>query len=51
VKEYNSFYQAVPILGANVENEKIFRVQLSKKVAETIAAAFHLLGIDMPERM
>jgi arginyl-tRNA synthetase len=30
--------------------EKIFRVQLSKKVADTIAA-FKLLGIDVPERM
>ena len=40
VREYNSFYQAVPILGSNVPNEKIFRVQLSKKVADTIAAAF-----------
>ena len=51
VREYNSFYQAVPILGSNVQNEKIFRVQLSKKVAETIAAAFQLLGIQVPERM
>jgi len=51
VREYNSFYQAVPILGSNVQNEKIFRVQLSKKVADTIAAAFQLLGIDVPERM
>ena len=51
VREYNSFYQAVPILGSNVLNEKIFRVQLSKKVADTIAAAFQLLGIQVPERM
>ena len=51
VREYNSFYQAVPILGSNVQNEKIFRVQLSKKVADTIAAAFQLLGIEVPERM
>ena len=51
VREYNSFYQAVPILGSNLQNEKIFRVQLSKKVADTIAAAFQLLGIQVPERM
>ncbi|KDN56051.1 arginine--tRNA ligase [Flavobacterium seoulense] len=51
VKEYNSFYQAVPILGeANLDN-KIFRVQLSKKIADTIAASFSLLGISVPERM
>jgi arginyl-tRNA synthetase len=51
VREYNSFYQAVPILGSDVANEKIFRVQLSKKVADTIAASFSLLGISVPERM
>jgi arginyl-tRNA synthetase len=51
VREYNSFYQAVPILGSEVEVEKIFRVQLSKKVADTIAASFSLLGISVPERM
>ncbi len=51
VREYNSFYQAVPILGSNDLTEKIFRVQLSKKVADTIASAFQLLGIQVPERM
>jgi arginyl-tRNA synthetase len=51
VREYNSFYQAVSILGEEDLAKKIFRVQLSKKVAETIAAAFGLLGIDVPERM
>lgn len=51
VREYNSFYQAVPILGSNNEVEKVFRVQLSKKVADTIATAFQLLGIQVPERM
>lgn len=51
VKEYNSFYQSVSILGEDDENAKIFRVQLSKKVAQTIKLAFSLLGIDVPERM
>ena len=51
VREYNSFYQAVPILGSNDMLEKVFRVQLSKKVADTIASAFQLLGIQVPERM
>jgi arginyl-tRNA synthetase len=51
VREYNSFYQAVPILGSNDLVEKIFRVQLSKKVADTIASAFQLLGIQVPVRM
>ncbi len=51
VREYNSFYQAVPILGEEDLEKKIFRVQLSKKVADTIAASFSLLGISVPERM
>ncbi|WP_298286557.1 arginine--tRNA ligase [uncultured Lutibacter sp.] len=51
VKEYNSFYQTVPILGCENKNEKIFRTQLSAKVAEIIKAAFKLLGINVPERM
>lgn len=51
VKEYNSFYQAVPILGTDNVTDKTFRVQLSQKVADTIASAFGLLGISVPERM
>ena len=51
VREYNSFYQAVPILGEEELSKKIFRVQLSKKVADVIAASFGLLGINVPERM
>ncbi len=51
VKDYNSFYQSVPILGSENINEKIFRTQISKKVGDTIKLAFSLLGIDVPERM
>jgi arginyl-tRNA synthetase len=51
VKEFNSFYQNVSILGAANGNEKIFRVQLSKAVGQTIKNAFNLLGINVPERM
>ncbi|WP_269223693.1 arginine--tRNA ligase [Flavobacterium sp. IMCC34518] len=51
VREYNSFYQAVSILGETDLNKKIFRVQLSKKVADVIADSFSLLGINVPERM
>ncbi|WP_276975895.1 arginine--tRNA ligase [Flavobacterium filum] len=51
VKEYNSFYQAIPILPEKDENLRLFRVQLSKKVGEIIASAFQLLGIEVPERM
>ena len=51
VKEFNSFYQQVSILGADSDSEKSFRVALSKKVSDVIAAAFGLLGIEVPERM
>ncbi|OXB23167.1 arginine--tRNA ligase [Flavobacterium tructae] len=51
VKEYNSFYQSVHILGEVDLTKKVFRVQLSQKVAEVIKAAFSLLGIEVPERM
>ncbi|QSW87541.1 MULTISPECIES: arginine--tRNA ligase [Flavobacterium] len=51
VKEYNSFYQSVHILGEVDLTKKIFRVQLSQKVAEVIKSAFSLLGIEVPERM
>ncbi len=51
VKEYNSFYQSVPILAAEDSNEKIFRTQLSEQVGAVIKSAFSLLGIGVPERM
>jgi len=51
VKEFNSFYQNVSILGADNQNGKVFRVQLSQVVANTIKNAFGLLGIKAPERM
>lgn len=51
VKEYNSFYQSVSILGEDDNSKKVFRVQLSKKVSEIIKSAFKLLGIEVPERM
>ena len=51
VKEFNSFYQNVSILGEENQDKKVFRVQLAEKVASTIKAAFLLLGIQVPERM
>tara|TARA_R100000935_G_C2827601_1_gene163212 strand:+ start:32 stop:1300 length:1269 start_codon:yes stop_codon:yes gene_type:complete len=51
VKEFNSFYQNVTILGTSDEVEKNFRVQLSKSVGDIIKSAFGLLGIQVPERM
>jgi arginyl-tRNA synthetase len=51
VKDFNSFYQNVSILGADTDDEKGFRVALSRKVGLTIKNAFNILGIDVPERM
>ena len=51
VKEFNSFYQQVSILGETNEEKRLLRVQLSNKVAEVIQDAFKLLGIEVPERM
>lgn len=51
VKLYNSFFQNIYILGEEDEAKKVFRVQLSKKVGDTIKNAFGLLGIEVPERM
>ncbi len=51
VREFNSFYQNVSILGETNEEKKIFRVQLSRKVGEVIQSAFKLLGIEVPDRM
>tara|TARA_R110002012_G_scaffold72738_5_gene185878 strand:- start:9856 stop:11634 length:1779 start_codon:yes stop_codon:yes gene_type:complete len=51
VKEFNSFYQQVSILGETDEQKKNLRVQLSQKVGEVIQSAFRLLGIDVPDRM
>ncbi|MGI9530238.1 arginine--tRNA ligase [Lutimonas sp.] len=51
VKSYNSFYQSVPIFGAENEHEKDLRIQLSYGVSAVIKSSFALLGIQVPERM
>lgn len=51
VKEFNSFYQNISILGADEDSQIQVRVELSKNVAEVIKDAFSLLGIEVPEQM
>ena len=51
VKEFNSFYQNVSILGEENMERKILRTQLSQKVSDIIKSSFLLLGIQVPERM
>lgn len=51
VKEFNSFYQQLTILGEKDTEKRQFRVKLSKTVAYVIESGMSLLGIQMPERM
>tara|TARA_R100000935_G_scaffold7079_3_gene15258 strand:+ start:15565 stop:17340 length:1776 start_codon:yes stop_codon:yes gene_type:complete len=51
VKEFNSFYQNVPIFGAEDTSEIAFRVSLCDAVGKVIKTAFSLLGIQVPDKM
>ncbi len=51
VKDFNSLYQQVSILGEEDTSTKVFRVQLTKKTGEVVHDALALLGIAAPERM
>jgi arginyl-tRNA synthetase len=50
-KEYNQFYQSIPILGESDNARLMLRVALSAAVARTLAKGMGLLGIKVPERM
>lgn len=51
VKDFNSFYQQITILGEANEAHRRFRVQLTQKVGEVVRQGTALLGIDVPQRM
>ena len=51
VKAYNSFFQNVPIFGAETEALILFRAQLSQWVGSIVKSGFGLLGINVPDRM
>ena len=51
VKDFNSFYQNVSILGEQDPVKLDFRVALCRKISEIIAEAFKMLGMQVPERM
>lgn len=51
VKEYNNFYQNIPILKETDENLINFRLELSGFAGKIIESAMKLLGIEVPERM
>ena len=50
-KEYNGFYQEVPIFNEENKDKIALRVQLSSLTAVLIKKSMGLLGIEVPERM
>lgn len=51
VKQFNSMYQQLPILGVEDPYLRSFRVALTMKVGDVIKHASSLLGIEVPEQM
>ncbi len=50
-KDYNGFYQEIPIFNEDNKDLLAFRVSLSHMTAQTLKRGMKLLGIDVPERM
>lgn len=50
-KEYNQFYQAIPIFSEDDRKKLALRVALSGQVGEILGKSMGLLGIKVPERM
>ncbi len=50
-KEYNGFYQEVPIFSEDDQEVVKLRLSISKSVALVIKKSMGLLGVDVPERM
>lgn len=51
VKDYNHFYQTVPVLKEEDLIKRTLRLELSKATAGVIQKGLMLLGIDSPDRM
>ena len=51
VKEFNGFYQNVPILIGEDKNQVAFRIALCQMVARVSKAGMKLLGVNVPDRM
>ena len=51
VKMYNQFYQSIPILKEENNDQMSFRLALSLKTADTIKGSMKILGIEVPDRM
>jgi arginyl-tRNA synthetase len=50
-KEYNQFYQSIPIFSETNPAKLKFRIALSRAIADAIHRGMGLLGIEVPERM
>jgi arginyl-tRNA synthetase len=50
-KEYNQFYQEIPVLKEEEKSKMQFRLKLSYFTGKVIKKSMWLLGIDVPERM
>lgn len=50
-KEYNQFYQTVPIFAEPDPSRLMLRIALSDAVGQTLSKGMGLLGIKVPERM
>ncbi len=50
-KEYNQFYQSIPIFNESDQAKLKFRIAFSQVVADVLQKSMRLLGIKVPERM
>ena len=50
-KEFNHFYQSLPILKLDDEQIAAFRINLAETTGRVIKSAMNLLGIDVPDQM
>jgi len=50
-KEYNQFYQAIPIFNESDPAKLKFRIAFSSVVADVLKGSMRLLGISVPEKM
>jgi arginyl-tRNA synthetase len=50
-RNYNSFYQEVPVIKEENKEKRSIRLRMAKKTAEIIAKSMQLLGIQVPDRM
>lgn len=50
-KDYNQFYQAIPVLNEPDASRRALRLAFSKATADVIRSGMKMLGIGVPERM